>query len=280
MPQARERRPSRLVHGPSRAVIAVVLLCSLLGAAPAAVNAGTADTMESSVATWINQDRAARGLRPLQVDARVMDVAGYRAGVMAATNTMSHTIPGDLGAQLRNAGVPYDAYGEAIGWSTAAWGDPAASTIYAAWKASPSHWAILMDPLGTYLGVGFALNAGSGKTFGTVIVTESPDHSLVTRVAGANRFATAAALSATMFAPGVAVAYIAYAYNYPDALAGAAASGALAGPVLLAAQAGPLDPATAAELVRLRPQRIIVLGGGGVIGEAVAWQLAGYATGP
>jgi putative cell wall-binding protein len=137
-----------------------------------------------------------------------------------------------------------------------------------------------MDPLGTWVGVGFAFNAGTGTTFGTVIVTRSPDLSNVTRIAGATRFATAAALSATMFASGVAVAYIAYAYNYPDALAGAAASGALAGPVLLASASGPLDPATAAELVRLRPQRIIVLGGTGAISDSVAWQLAGYATGP
>jgi uncharacterized protein YkwD len=279
MLDAREGPCPGAIRRLTRALLTLALLGATLGVSPATVSAGTADTMASSVATWINQDRAARGLRPLQVDGRVMNIAAHRAGVMAATNTMSHAIPGDLAAQLRNAGVPFDTFGEAIGWTTSTWGDPAAAAMYAAWRNSPSHWATLMDPFGTYFGVGFALSA-TGTTYGSVIVTQSPDHSLVSRIAGADRFATAAALSAAMFAPGVAVAYIAYAFNYPDALAGAAASGALAGPVLLAASAGPLHPATAAELARLRPQRIIVLGGSGVISDAVAWQLAGYAIGP
>ncbi|TAL07899.1 MAG: hypothetical protein EPO00_08255, partial [Chloroflexota bacterium] len=41
---------------------------------------------------------------------------------------------------------------------------------------------------------------------------------LVLRYAGADRFATAAAISANTFDPGVAVAYIANAYGFPDAL--------------------------------------------------------------
>jgi hypothetical protein len=108
---------------------------------------------------------------------------------------------------------------------------------------------------GTYLD---ALHANPGYTAGTV-----------TRLAGANRFATAAAISAATFAPGVDVAYIAYAFNYPDALAGAAAAGTIRGPVLLAATSLPLNIATSTELVRLKPKRIVVLGGSGVISEAL-----------
>jgi len=102
----------------------------------------------------------------------------------------------------------------------------------------------------------------------------------VTRLAGATRFATAAAISADTFAPNVDVAYVAYAFNFPDALAGAAAAGAGThkGPVLLASSTGPLDPATAAELTRLKPARIVVLGGPSVIGDDVADELAAYST--
>ncbi|MEO5918021.1 MAG: S8 family serine peptidase, partial [Candidatus Limnocylindrales bacterium] len=98
------------------------------------------------------------------------------------------------------------------------------------------------------------------------------------RYAGTSRFATAAAISAQTFVPGVAVAYIAYAYNFPDALAGAAAAGTVQGPVLLANSTGALDPATIAELTRLQPHKIIVLGGTGVISDAVRQALAAYAT--
>jgi hypothetical protein len=69
---------------------------------------------------------------------------------------------------------------------------------------------------------------------------------------------------------------VANAFNFPDALAGAAAAGTTPGPVLLAAADLPLNPATVAELTRLRPLRIIVLGGSGVISEAVKSALGGY----
>ncbi len=65
------------------------------------------------------------------------------------------------------------------------------------------------------------------------------------------------------------VAYIATAYNFPDALAGAAAAGTLAGPVLLVAPTGAINAATATELKRLRPKQIIVLGGTSVVSDSV-----------
>jgi putative cell wall-binding protein len=99
------------------------------------------------------------------------------------------------------------------------------------------------------------------------------------RLAGADRFATAVAVSKATYGPGVDVAYIAYGYNFPDALAGAAAAGFRGGPVLLT-NSTTLHPATAAELTRLKPKRIVVLGGTGVISATVFNQLAAYPTGP
>ena len=102
----------------------------------------------------------------------------------------------------------------------------------------------------------------------------------VTRLAGSDRFGTAAAISAATFSPGVDVAYIANAFLFPDALAGAAAAGTLPGPVLYAATSGPLNAATAAELDRLNPDRIVVLGSAGVIANDQLVQLAKYAGTP
>ncbi len=99
----------------------------------------------------------------------------------------------------------------------------------------------------------------------------------VSRVAGDNRFATAAAISADTFAPGVPVAYVATGRNFPDALAGVAAAGSRGGPILLTAPSE-LSPETAAELARLRPASIVVLGGAGVVGDGVLAALRGYAT--
>lgn len=98
-----------------------------------------------------------------------------------------------------------------------------------------------------------------------------------TRLAGADRYETAALLSASAFTPDPTVAYLASGKNYPDALAGAAAAGFQGGPVLLTAP-DYLPEATQAELARLHPGRIVILGGGAAVGNGVEEQAGAYAT--
>ncbi len=100
--------------------------------------------------------------------------------------------------------------------------------------------------------------------------------SAASRVAGADRYATSAALSAATFAPGVPVAYIASGTGFADALSGSAAAGAGHGPVLLVPPTS-IPPSIATELTRLHPTKIVVLGGTGAVSVAVENQLAGYA---
>lgn len=90
----------------------------------------------------------------------------------------------------------------------------------------------------------------------------------VSRVAGLDRFQTAAKLSNLEFGRGVDVVYVASGQNYPDALAGAAAAGARGGPVLLT-RSDSLPDATRVELLRLQPKKIVVLGGEVAIKPAV-----------
>ncbi|GAC1386091.1 MAG: hypothetical protein NVSMB4_13310 [Acidimicrobiales bacterium] len=88
-----------------------------------------------------------------------------------------------------------------------------------------------------------------------------------TRLSGDDRYSTAAAVSAATFASGAPVAYLATGSDFPDALTAAAAAGGR-GPVLLGS-AGALPDATATELARLRPARVIAVGGTLAIGNAV-----------
>ncbi|HSI99153.1 MAG TPA: cell wall-binding repeat-containing protein [Patescibacteria group bacterium] len=97
------------------------------------------------------------------------------------------------------------------------------------------------------------------------------------RVAGANRYDTAAALSRSAFSPGVPVAYVATGTSFPDALAGGPAAARTGGPMLLTTP-NELPSATAAELARLKPSKIVVLGGTSAVSAAVANRLAAYAT--
>jgi putative cell wall-binding protein len=99
----------------------------------------------------------------------------------------------------------------------------------------------------------------------------------VTRIGGANRYETAARLAAS-FSPGVPVAYVATGASFPDALAGVPAAAHGKGPLLLVAPDGIPGP-TAAELDRLNPKKIVILGGSAVVSPAIAGALDRYTTG-
>lgn len=101
----------------------------------------------------------------------------------------------------------------------------------------------------------------------------------VERLAGSNRFATAAAISVSEFSPGVPVVYIATGANFPDALAGGPLAAINGGPVLLV-NAGSIPAETAGELTRLQPQKIVILGGTGAVSATVETSLDAYTTGP
>jgi putative cell wall-binding protein/GH25 family lysozyme M1 (1,4-beta-N-acetylmuramidase) len=96
----------------------------------------------------------------------------------------------------------------------------------------------------------------------------------VTRVSGADRFDTSATISSTTFPPGRGgTAYVATGLDFPDALSGAAlAGGPDKGPMLLT-RPDALPQTVSAELARLAPARIVVLGGVNAVGESVVAQL-------
>jgi putative cell wall-binding protein len=122
----------------------------------------------------------------------------------------------------------------------------------------------------------YTISDGALTDTATVLVTVLPVGG-VGRLAGPDRYATAAAISAATFPVGVPVAYVATGSNFPDALAGAAAGGFRGGPVLLVTQAT-IPQATLNELARLQPFRIVVLGSAAVVGEGVAEALRPYTT--
>lgn len=87
-------------------------------------------------------------------------------------------------------------------------------------------------------------------------------------LAGTDRFATAAAIGAARFAPGVDVAFVATGEDFPDALAAGPAAAVAGAPILLVARDA-LPGVTAAELDRLAPRGIVVLGGTAAVAPEV-----------
>lgn len=95
----------------------------------------------------------------------------------------------------------------------------------------------------------------------------------VSRVAGENRYETAAEL-AKLFPSELPVVYVASGMDeaYPDALTGAALAGKNGAPVLLT-KTDSVPSATAQALEALNPQSVVVLGGPGAVSEAVYTEL-------
>jgi putative cell wall-binding protein len=100
----------------------------------------------------------------------------------------------------------------------------------------------------------------------------------VLRLAGADRYATAAAIARHHHPSGAPLAYVATGLNFPDALAAGAPAAIRGAPTLLVRNVG-VPGATANELERLNPTRIILLGGPRVVNQAVYNQLFAYADG-
>lgn len=91
------------------------------------------------------------------------------------------------------------------------------------------------------------------------------------RLAGADRFATSAAISRESFPNGSATAYLARSDDPADALSASALPG---GPVLVVPSCGTLPQAIAAEIRRLGATRVTALGGPGAVCDSILAQAA------
>ena len=100
----------------------------------------------------------------------------------------------------------------------------------------------------------------------------------VLRLAGADRYATAARISRHHHPNGAPMAYVATGLNFPDALAAGAPAAIRGAPTLLVRSVG-VPGASATELERLNPVRIIVLGGPRVVNQDVFNAMSAYADG-
>ncbi len=118
---------------------------------------------------------------------------------------------------------------------------------------------------------------------GTRAVTSSVQRSLeayapsVERLGGGDRYETSALISG-QFDPGVSTAFVATGTNFPDALSGGALAAAQDSPMLLVGHTS-IPDSIRTELERLRPRRIVVLGGSASVRNIVESDLQNYTTG-
>ena len=119
---------------------------------------------------------------------------------------------------------------------------------------------------------------GGTAVVSNAVLTEMGGHAdEVSRVGGFDRYDTAARLAAQEFPHSVSTVFVAAGTSYADALAAGPVAGGMNAPVLLTMRDG-LPSAAIEQLARLRPQRIIVVGGEGVVAESVIHELRLYSA--
>jgi len=136
-----------------------------LAAAPKA--RATLQPKEQALFGAVNQVRAARGLRPLQVDPALTRAARAHSRTLLARDVLAH---GAFAARLAGFGARGPAYGENLAWAAG----PGASmqAIVRAWLESPGHRANLLRPGWRRLGIGTALGTFAGYPDATVVTAD------------------------------------------------------------------------------------------------------------
>ncbi len=169
------RRPLR--RAATLALAAALLVTGAMAAPMPAVAATTTSSVATALLRLTNADRAARGLRPLRNDTSLAAVARVRAENLAAASTFGHAAAGgSLSTTLTQAGIQWYGWAENLAYTPGGLRTTTAATIHAAWKRSPSHWAMLMSRTLNYVGFGVAVRSSDGRVFAGAVFTQSRDH--------------------------------------------------------------------------------------------------------
>ena len=135
----------------------VTLALLALSLAPASHAATTQSQAEQSLLAAVNDVRAAHDLRPLKVDAHLVEAARDHSSMLLRTNVFEH---GSFAERIARYGARGPVFGENLAWGTGRLASP--RSILAAWMDSPGHRANLLRPGWSRIGIG----ARSGRFLG------------------------------------------------------------------------------------------------------------------
>jgi uncharacterized protein YkwD len=113
--------------------------------------------LEQSLLQEINQARAAHGVAPLRIGARLQRAARTHSRAMARSGSFAH---GDWYRRLRRHGVRARTLGETLAWGVGAKGTAAA--IVGMWLDSRPHRETMLDRGFRRIGVGVAVGTMAG----------------------------------------------------------------------------------------------------------------------
>jgi serralysin len=115
------------------------------------------DKFDGKILQLVNQERAKRSLKPLNLNQKLDTAADGYSNRMANGDFFSHTDPGNgsnVGTRVTKTGYRWTTVGENI-----AAGQPTAEAVMKGWMNSSGHRANILNPNFTHLGVGYTYKA-------------------------------------------------------------------------------------------------------------------------
>ena len=108
------------------------------------------EAAEQELVTLVNRARTEQGLNPLAIDPELTAVSRAHSEEMFRLGYFGHDSPvtGDIGDRLNAAGVTYFAAGENLAYA------PSIATAHTRLMNSPDHYANIMNPNFTRIGIG------------------------------------------------------------------------------------------------------------------------------
>ena len=158
---------------------AALVAVSATGARPSTTAAAdlTIGEAETRMVQLLNAERAKAGLVPLRLDTRLAAIARGRSVDMATKHYFSHSQPDGRNVfdLINKAKITWYGAGEIIAWNN--WPTLADSAEQArnGWMNSPGHRGIVMSTSYNYVGIGLAIEAGTGKKLWTGVFIKGPD---------------------------------------------------------------------------------------------------------
>lgn len=139
--------------------VALSLLAVMVGCLICLSPGAAATSEEQHLLTLVNQYRADNGVGPLTFHPALEHVAAWEANDQTKFHDLQHTdsLGRDLKARECGEGYCYNTYGG----EDLAGGYDTAEGVLAAWKASPSHNAVLLDPHYFSVGISEVYNSAS-----------------------------------------------------------------------------------------------------------------------
>ncbi len=140
--------------------LTLILFAAAVLVAPSPAAAQSSPDAIAGTLRLVNESRAAHGVAPVSLDARLSLAAQRHSQDMVARRYFDHVSPGGGGLRTRVArtgwmrGRPVWALGEDLAWGTGTLATPEA--IVTAWMNSPAHRRILLLRRFRVVGIGIA----------------------------------------------------------------------------------------------------------------------------